>query len=167
MARRDFIQELGILVLDHRLKRLMNRLLEAAEQVYEARGIDFKARWVSTYRLLAEASPRSVTELAASLRLTHPAMIKLARGMIEAGWVAEQRDPADARRRLLSLTEKGRAAAGELEEVWTSLAAAQQELFEDAGINVMEVLAAVDQALDSRSLTERVLERLGAPTTTT
>ena len=167
MAQRDFIQELGILVLDHQLKRLMNRLLEAAEQIYEARGLDFKACWVSTYRLLAEASPRSVTELAASLRLTHPAMIKIARGMIEAGWVAEQRDPADARRRLLSLTEKGRAAAGELEQIWTSLAAAQQELFEDAGVDVLEVLGGVDRALDRQSLAERVLERLGALTTTT
>ena len=53
----DFIESLGALTLDHRLKRIMHHLLENAEEMYKALQLPFRPRWASTYLLLLEAQP--------------------------------------------------------------------------------------------------------------
>ena len=160
----DYIQDLGMLVLDHRLKRLMLRLLEGAEQLYDALDFGFKPRWVSTYKSLATDAPMTVTELGRRLRLTHPAVIQITRDMAKGGWIVEERDPEDGRRRLLSLSPHALSRRQELEQAWQALATAQQAIFDELGVDILGLLERVDGALDRQSLCERALEGLGRET---
>ncbi len=156
----DYIRRLGPVVLDHRFRRIMETLLRTAQDVYDARGLEFRSRWASTYQLLYSESRVAVGEIAARLRLTHPGVIGITDEMISAGIARAVRDEDDARRRMIALTPKGRRLAPELYGIWKELGDAQRDRFLAAGCDIVPVLDKVDDGLAQRSLAEEVLERL-------
>jgi DNA-binding MarR family transcriptional regulator len=156
----DFIRELGPLALDHRFRRLTETLLRTAEEVYQARGLRFRARWTSTFLLLERDGPMAVTEIAQQLRLTHPAVIGITDEMRGAGLVSNIRDRGDARRRPMALTPAARQLAPVLRGVWQVLALVQRERFTEAGCDVLAVLERVEDGLAERNLTGEILQRL-------
>jgi DNA-binding MarR family transcriptional regulator len=158
----DYIRHLGKPVLDHRLRRIVDTLLRSAEQVYQARGPPFKGKWASTYTLLHENGRLAVGQIAERLRLTHPAVIAITNEMVAADIVTAQSDPADARRRLLELTPRGRAMGPELFTLWKHIGDAQTKRFEAAGCDIMRVLEHVEDGLAERPLADEVLAKLNA-----
>src|SRR5688572_29796601 len=129
----DFIRQLGPLVLDHRFRRLTDTLLKAADEIYAATDLTFRARWASTYMILRDEGPTAIGELAVRLKLTHPGIIGITSEMAEAGIISAARDKMDARRRILALTPKGRQMSDELARVWDAMAAVQAKRFRSAG----------------------------------
>jgi MarR family transcriptional regulator for hemolysin len=65
---------------------------------------------------LAEQDGLTPGELAQRLHVTTPTIVKMAMRMEAAGLLTKQRDAADARLVRLSLTERGRAVHGPVEE---------------------------------------------------
>ena len=96
----DYIRQLGPVVLDHRFRRIVEALLRAAQAVYDAKDLEFRSRWASTFQLLHTESALPVGEIAARLRLTHPGVIGITDEMISAGIARAVRDGDDARRRM-------------------------------------------------------------------
>ena len=156
----DYIRQLGPVVLDHRFRRMMETLLRSAEEVYEARGLQFRGRWASTYQLLYNEGPLAVGQIADRLRLTHPGVIGITDEMLAAEIVDAVRDPDDARRRMLALTARGKRMAAELFSIWTELGKAQRKRFADAGCDIMTVLEQVEDGLIEQGLAAEVLEKL-------
>ncbi len=157
----DYVRELGVLVLDHRFRRMTETLLRTADELYEARGLPFRARWTSTYQLLFSHGPLGITDLAERLRLTHPAIIGITNAMREEGLVSDARDRHDARRRMIALTARARELDPELRALWKALADVQHERFAAAGVEIVAVLDAVEDDMTKRPLTTEVLDRLG------
>jgi retinol-binding protein 3 len=157
----DYVRELGALALDHRFRRMTETLLRTADELYEARGLPFRARWTSTYQLLFSHGPLGITDLADRLRLTHPAIIGITDAMREEGLVSEARDRHDARRRMVALTARARQLDGELRALWKALADVQHERFAAVGVDIVPVLDAVEDDITQRPLTAEVLDRLG------
>jgi DNA-binding MarR family transcriptional regulator len=137
----------------------MEQLLRAGEDCYTALEIPFRARWASTYLLLEESGPLGITEIADALKLTHPAVIAITDEMRDAGVVSSARDRADARRRAVALTAKGRSHSKTLHQLWSAMTQTQRKLFSDAGCDIVAVLDAVDDRLSERALTEEILRR--------
>ena len=158
----DYIRQLGPVVLDHRFRRISESLLRVAEEIYEARGLEFRGRWASTYQLLYSEGPLAVGQIAERLRLTHPGVIGIADEMLAAEIVGAMSDPDDARRRMLALTARGRRMSGDLFRIWTELGKAQRKRFTEAGCDIMTVLEKVEDGLSERGLSAEVLEKLGA-----
>ena len=156
----DFVESMGALTLAHRFKRMMSRLLQEARIVYRELDVPIQPRWCSTLLLLHEAGPLSVKELAARLRLSHPAVVQIVDAASAAGLVRRGRDANDGRRRRVALTAEGRRWLPLLRGVWAELARAQEELFRSAGCDVLSVLDAANRELDERPLSGRVLARL-------
>src|SRR5262245_38776874 len=144
----DFVKSLGALTLAHRFYRLMNRLLDAHEAVYRSLGLPIKPRWVSTLLLLHEHGPLAVTDVAERLVLTHPAVNQLTQDIAAAGLVADARDKADGRRRLLRLTPKALELMPTLKRVWAEFERTQRAVFKAAGCDILAVLESVEERLD-------------------
>lgn len=159
----DYLRELGALVLDHRFRRMTDALLRTADELYEARGLPFRARWTSTYQLLFAEGPLAITDLADRLRLTHPAIIGITDAMRDEGLVADARDRHDARRRMVGLTARARQLDGELRELWKALADVQHQRFAAAGVDIIAVLDTVEDDMTRRPLAPEILERVGGP----
>ena len=156
----DYITSLGTLVLDHRLRRILDHLLEGQTEVYVREGIAFEPRWTSTFLLLEREGPLGVTQIAKRLRYTHPGIIKFVSGMKEAGLVEELDDPGDERRRLIQLTPRARRLAPRLHRIWDALGDAQADLFGQSGCAPLKLLARLDAALERQTLADRVADHL-------
>lgn len=153
----DYIRRLGTLVLDHRFRRMTEALLRTADEVYAARGLDFRARWASTFTILRDEGPTPVGVIAERLRLTHPGVIGITDEMIDAGIVAATRDRGDGRRRILALTAKGRQMIPQLTSIWEAMSSVQARRFKRAGCDIVKVLDAVEDGMAERSLASEVL----------
>ena len=156
----DYLRQLGPVVLDHRFRRLTESLLRSAEEIYQQRGLRFRARWASTYTILYNEGPTAIGEIADRLRLTHPGVIGIADEMSEAGVAVTVRDPNDARRRLVELTKRGRDMSRELFAIWKALGDAQKKRFTSAGCDIMAVMERVEDGLAAQPLAVEVLDKV-------
>ena len=109
--------------------------------------------------LLARQGPMSVKDLARDLRISHPSVSQTRSSLLVAGLVAERVDPADGRRRALCLTPEGQALVETLQPVWAALDKVGRALNTEAG-DAVAVLACLEEALDRRSILDRVAEIL-------
>lgn len=155
----DYMRQLGALVIASRLKRLTDRLIREGEKVYRAQHIAFEPRWFPVFSLLAhKQEPQPITDIARSLGLTHPAVINITGSMIKNGVLESLKDERDARKHLVSLTNKGLELLPLLEPLWANFEGAVQELFEEVGYDVIDVVEKIEQALDSKEISARILE---------
>jgi len=127
------LNDYGALMLASRMRKLSEQMYNGVDHSYKVAGIDFPSRCSALLLLLRDNGPTSITTLAAQIGQTHPAVIQLSRKLLEAGVVTEQSDPADTRRRLLALSDHGRALMATMTPLWD------------------DILAAVDVALDGHT----------------
>ena len=160
------MRQLGALAFASRLKRLGDRLQRDVSRVYRERDFDFHARWFSVGYLLARQSPMSVTAIADTLGLTHVAVNQIAGQMARHGLVRSKRDRADKRRRLLSLTAKGRKTMTDLQTLWKTIEKCTREVIEMSGHDLLAGMTEIEKALDDRNMYDRVTNDIepGRPT---
>jgi DNA-binding MarR family transcriptional regulator len=154
----DYGRSLGGAAIGARLRRLSERIDRDANRIYAQLGITFEQRWMGVLDLIARRGPMSVNELAATLAISHPSVSQTRRSLTSAGFLAERPDPADGRRRILRLTAKGKALVEQLSPVWAALEAAGHQINAEAQ-DAVSSLDRLDEALDRRSLFERVTDR--------
>lgn len=152
----DWIHELGPLAFASRLKRLSEQLYRDVALVYRRLETEMKPRWFPLLRLLAERGSLSVTEAAGELKLTHPAVNQIAAAMGTRGLVRSRRGRGDERRRVLSLSAKGRRLVADLEPVWEVIRRCTQELIDESGVDLLAALDRVEGSLERRSMVERI-----------
>lgn len=158
-ASDDYSRRMGGQALGARLRRLSERLDGDGTRVYAARGVRFEQRWFGVLNQLLLTGSSSVGELAATMRITHVSVSQSCRSLEKAGIIASTPDPADARRRVLTLTADGRALVAELAPLWAAFNAAAAELNAEAG-DAVAALDRLDDALARRSMFDRIGDQI-------
>ncbi|HEV2817763.1 MAG TPA: winged helix DNA-binding protein [Allosphingosinicella sp.] len=156
----DFVRSLGLPFMAHRLRRLSELILEGSSAVLREAGLEGPARAGSTLLLLRENGPTGITEIAFRLRLSHPLIIKLTAALAAAGLVSDESDPADSRRRLIALTDKGAAEAARIERVSTALGRTFAAMFEETGTDLYAALERFEAAAEARPIAARLQAEL-------
>lgn len=157
---RDIIEELGSLALATRLKNLSERLAKDVALIYKELSFDFEPRWFAIVYALKDKETLAVTELAAMLKQTHPAVNQVANVLVEKGLVEESKDEADQRKRLLKLSRSGARLVKKMEKVWEQIKIANDELLESTDSSFLERVKALETELDENSMYERVKSKL-------
>jgi DNA-binding MarR family transcriptional regulator/predicted N-acetyltransferase YhbS len=152
----DVMDELGELAFASRLKRLSERLFRDGSEIYRDHAVEFEAKWFPVLYLLGRESPLPLTDVARALRLTHPAVSRMASEMTSRGLVRSEKDPGDERKRLLCLTGEGKELRKRLEPVWCHIAEATRELIGETGHDLLGALETMERSLDRRNMRERV-----------
>jgi len=152
----DLIKRLGSLALASRLKRLSDRLLRDGYRIYREQGLDFEPRWFTVFYLLSQKSPLAVTKIARELRVSHPAVNQVANAMEKEGLLVSQKDKADERKRLLSLSPSGRALVTKLKPIWNDFKLAAGELLAESGVDFLEGLDRIEISLDDAEMYDRI-----------
>src|ERR1700693_1607748 len=112
------IRQLENLAFGTRLRLLTERIYQGGAKVYKNLGVDFEPRWFALFYLLNEKGPIAVTEAAAMLGYTQPAVTQTANIMVKKGLVKILKEKNDTRKRLLALTGQGREMVITLIPVW-------------------------------------------------
>lgn len=154
------IRQLEDLAFGTRLRLLTDRIHQDGGRVYKYLNIDFEPRWFALFYLLNEYSPIGVTEASQMLGYTQPAITQTANILVKKNLVKILKEKTDTRRRLLSLTDKGKELIEKLKPVWKAFEAATAELFKDTGFDVIMVISRLERELEKKDLYTRVTEKI-------
>lgn len=161
----DLIRELGPLAFASRLRRLSERLMQDVSSVYADYDSDFEARWFPVAYLLSQHQSMAVTEISGILGYTHPAVVQIAAAMERRGLVKSRGDAGDGRRRLLSLTARGKATVKRIAPVWDAVRRCTQDIIDASGYDVLGAVGAVERELERQELLSRIRHALRASVT--
>jgi len=156
----DLIRELGPLAFASRLKRISEQLMRDVSRIYREQEVNFQARWFPVLYLLGQKTSMSVTETAQALGMTHPAVNQIAGAMSDAGLLSSSRDSSDERRRILSLSKKGERVMTAMVPVWKDVEAANRELLDAAGGDLLSALDRIEDLLADEDMYRRVMTRI-------
>lgn len=157
----DFIKELGYLAVASRMKRLTDRFMRGGSQAYKSLGIDFEPRWFTVFYLIyTQDSPLSISEIASSLKISHPAVIQTTQMLIKKGLIKSFQDSQDRRIRRLAITGKGKELVNFLIPIWNDFETATSELFEKADVDMLDIIKRIEARLDEEDVGSRIINRI-------
>ena len=141
---------------------LQRRMDAEIEDLYVRRGVaGVRSRFVRPLIRLAHDGPQTISTLAASLGQTHSATSQTVAAMRREGLV-ETAPGADRRSQVVALTQRSRDALPLMEAEWRATNAVVAALDDELGGAVTALIAALEEALDRRSMTERLDEALAS-----
>ncbi len=151
----DHLTRVGRPFLARRLAQLHELLAEQGQELMQAEGVDLDARLGSVFHLVATRPGLSVAELAEELGLSHQLATYRIKKLVEAGLVSQDRDPGDRTRSILQPTAKARPVIEQLETVMSQLDKVYAALFEELGVDLLDITSRARKALTETSLLER------------
>ncbi|MBO0836698.1 MAG: MarR family transcriptional regulator [Actinobacteria bacterium] len=130
--------------------------------IYAENGIpDLRPAWVPVIIRLNARGPMTIADLARSLDHTHSGMSQKVAGMRAAGWLETLPGP-DARSKKVSLSAGAGRIARKLAAEWRATEASIAEIEAEIPYPLSRVAADIEAALTSRSLHDRIAEKLAA-----
>src|SRR5215472_6406515 len=125
----------------------------------EAQISGLKPSFVLELLRLHARGPMTITELARSVQRTHSAVSQKVAAMRAAGWVRTA-PGADARSKTVTLTAKAARITGRLAAEWRATEAAIAEIEAEIPYPLSRVVTDIEQALQRKSLHDRIAEKL-------
>lgn len=153
----NVIDESGILAISTRLQRLSDQLRKDGLQIYKSNGIDFEPKWFPVIYTLHLKPVLSVVEIALEIGYSHPSTISLLKELEKQKLIRSKKDKADERKRLILLTEKGKALVNDMQPVWHKMVIALTDLTNTKN-NLMKAIEEVELQMKSFSFLERALQ---------
>src|SRR5882762_10544257 len=148
------IDQAGILAISTRLQRLSDQIRKDGLLIYKANDIDFEPKWFPVIYSLHVKTVLSVVEIAAEIGYSHPSTISLLKELEKHKLIRSGRDKTDERKRLIRLTDKGKALVGQMQPVWKIMVAAVTELTNTTN-NLMQAIDEVEEQMRQKSFFER------------
>lgn len=153
----NFLHSQNELALGSRFKAISESLYAVANATYRASGVDLDAHWFPVLRYLQVKGPAGVTEIAAAIGQTHPAVSQLAAKLRAAGWITRRGDRADGRRSVLELSANAEAELDRLGPVWCAIRRGAQAAGRRASGNLLDALAGFEADLASGRVEAEIL----------
>ncbi|MFY7888032.1 MAG: MarR family winged helix-turn-helix transcriptional regulator [Spirosomataceae bacterium] len=151
----DLISELGALAFGSRLKRMSETIMRGGEEVYRYYGIDFQPKWFPLFYYLAQKGEAGIMEIAEGLHVTHPAVIQNAKELEKKGLIVSTKSTEDARKRNLTLSDKGKELLPQLQTIWQQIKAMNSELIDTREHNILIALKEIEDVWEEKSFIER------------
>lgn len=155
----DFADELGPGYINLVVRRLAQRIASAGDAYMRQTGVKAAATSTAMLAYIARHDHAAIAEVAQALGYSHQAVAKAVEAMEKGGLIQSSAAPDDLRKRLLSLTERGREEADTVDEVARRAAAVFADVFDEIGVDLFSALRAFEMALDRRPLLGRLLEQ--------
>jgi DNA-binding MarR family transcriptional regulator len=152
----DIVRTSGLLTLGSRMRRIGERLQADTQQFIDEAGLGIQAGQYPFLAAIDGAGPLTIGELAQSVGITQPGATRTVGQLLDLGLVDMQPAPDDQRRRLVSLTEKGKQLVDvSRAEVWPRIAAAVADLCGGLDGPLLDQLATIEDGLAAASLMRR------------
>lgn len=154
-SKDDYVSRIGRPFLARRISQLHDVLAEQGQEVMNEAGMDLDARLGSVFFLIATRPGLSVAELAEELGLSHQLATYRVKKLVETGLVSQERDPEDRTRSVLRPTDKADQMVEALRPVMRKLDQVYAQLFEELGVDLLDIATRAREALTTTSLLER------------
>lgn len=153
------LEDFGELMLGTRLKRLSDRMYSDVDALYKARNITISSRCFAPMITLLNNGPMAISELAEALGQSHASVSQVSKILLNEKIIKHHKDPKDERRRLISVTEKGKALAENVQDIWEDLRTSLSSAIHHSGFDLLGALGGLETQLEKMSLYDRVEQR--------
>ncbi|BBM83011.1 bifunctional helix-turn-helix transcriptional regulator/GNAT family N-acetyltransferase [Candidatus Uabimicrobium amorphum] len=154
----DIMNELHVLALGSRLKRLSDCIMQDVTTIYKKQNVDFEPRWFTCFYTLYHYSPIAVTEISKKLGVSHVAVNHMLKGLQKKDLICSQTGKKDKRKRMISLTEKGKQLYPKLQPIWRNLESSVHKYIMEIEYDVIDVLKRMEESMAQKGLVERFCE---------
>jgi len=154
------IRDLKSYAFGSRLKTLSDQLMNDVAKIYKEHHIDFEPRWFPFFQMLLRQTDLSIGQMAHEINQSHTAVVQEINTLDRKGLVSTKKDKKDNRKRLVSLTNKGRAMSEELIDVWKDIHLAAEKLLNESSPEFLPMLSKLEDALSEMSMFSRVKEMM-------
>ncbi|MBM0171108.1 MarR family transcriptional regulator [Altererythrobacter sp. C41] len=139
------------------LRRLIDALDGAVENAYREAGLDFRPRYTPVIRLLLDAGPMPIRDIARQAGVSHSALSQTVSQLQREGWV-ELRPGHDRRERVVHPSDKTHKLEPALRKRWAITAAAAASLDAELPCALEPLLRQALEALEARPFTQRLAD---------
>ena len=151
-------------VLGTRLRYLLDQLEAGVAATYTDLGLPgFRTRYNPVVRVLTQAGPLPIRDLAAAIGVTHSAVSQTVAQMAKDDLVTLAPGQEDARQRIVSLTPKAESLLPLLEAEWHATTAAAEEFDAELPFPLTRLVEAALEAIERRPMHDRIAARLQHP----
>jgi ribosomal protein S18 acetylase RimI-like enzyme/predicted DNA-binding transcriptional regulator len=154
----EYMDELGLLALGSRLRRLSDQIMADGAKVYAQSGIDFDPKWFPIFRLLSTSAPLGIMEISSMLDISHPYAIQLVKALEKKGLVVNVVNKNDARKRAIGLSERGEEVLKKLEPLWKDIEGAMENMFRETNNNLFTNIIQLENTFEEKPFYQRVME---------
>lgn len=155
----DFLQELGMVALGSRLRRLGDIFTTDATLIYKVYGVDLQPKWFPVFYLLSQQGECSITGMSKSIGCSHPVVSQVVKEMSKAGLIEKGKSSEDARVNVVKLSGSGRALIPGIEVQLQDVSEAVENLLQDMQHDFKKALEEMEFLLGEQSFYDRVMEQ--------
>jgi DNA-binding MarR family transcriptional regulator len=138
------------------LGRLVDLIVDQGEDLLKDAGLTFPSRAVSCVLLIGERGKISASDIAQELKQPHQLVTQRIELLIELSIVKRVDDPRDGRRKILTLTDKGRQQFKRLQTLLAESDRAFKDLFAEIECDLHAAAKRAMAALVTRPVLDRV-----------
>ncbi len=142
-----------------RLRLLSEKVTEDAAAIYDLYDIDLQPKWFPVFYVLSQEGEKTVTAIAREIGHSHPSVSKIISEMAERQLITEQKDKTDGRRNIVSLSAKGMAITGKIQEQYRDVELAIAAISDQASHDLWKAIEEWEFLLEQKSLLRRVKEQ--------
>jgi len=139
-----------------RVKQLQDRLSEQMSDALIESGLKLNAKTTGIVQLLYSEGPCSKAYIAQRLRYSHQLASQRLSWLLSHDMAVTEVNTTDRRQQIVKLTKIGTVEAKKLQRFLPKLRDAYKGLFVEIGIDLDASIAAADQALEKKPLSERL-----------
>lgn len=139
-----------------RTKHLVDRLYNQMADALLERGLNIISKTMGIVQLLYSEGAKSQADIAHRLKYSQQLTSQRLSWLYENEFIVSERDPKDARRRLVQLTSTGIAEGEKLQAFLPQLIEAYDALFEEIEIDLDAAIQIADRALQDTPLKTRM-----------
>ncbi len=152
----DIVKSLGFLSLGSRFRRIGERLQADTQEIIDELGVSIQAAQYLFLQAIERAGPLTIGELAQAVGITQPGATRTVSQLVELGYVEIHTSTEDQRRRVVSLSSKGKDLVEySRQTVWPRVERAVSELCGDLNGPLLEQLAYIERGLAAAPLSRR------------
>lgn len=161
----DKLKSFGALALGSRLKRLSDVLMKDVKKIYKSLYIDFDPTHLPVFKTISEEQKISVGEISIFLKITQPAVTQVVNALEKKKLVKASTDKIDKRKKIISLSKKGKNTILKLQPLWDIISSEMENLSKFESTKFIMQIENIENALKEETFYNRVLDTLKAKIT--
>ena len=160
MNNSDYIRGLGEIALGSRLKRISDRFNQEISKIFRSQNLDIEPSWLPVLLYLDENDSASVSEIAAAMYFTHPAVIHLLKQMEKRRLLETFTDAGDKRKRIVKLSGTGVNVLSTAGPLLNEIKLSVGDLMNSGSYNFVFLMDYLEEALGGKNFYRLTEERI-------
>ncbi len=162
----DYLQRLGLMGLNARLKRLSDDLTTDMNALYKSQGHDLESSVFPLLMLLYQEGEMCLRKAQGYLGSSHAHISQKAKALQEKKLITLKTDPADKRSKIMALSPAGQDMIAKASPLWRAMNEALADLFTNLDQRLLLALESAEERVNARTFYDVAMEKIAADSQT-